>query len=68
MTAMRMRAVMILAAVKVTTTTKVIKAKAEARTSKRLQKSRNSRKGKPQRATVNGKDKGEGQRVPGSVC
>ena len=57
-----------LAAVKVTMTANIIKAKAEARTSRKLQKSRNSGKAKPQRAAVNGKDEGEGQRVPGSVC
>ena len=61
-TAMMMRAVMILAAMKVTMTTKAIKAKAEARTSRRLQKGWDSRKAKLQKAEVNGKDEGEGQR------
>ena len=60
-TAMMMRAVMILAAMKVTMTTKAIKAKAEARTSRRLQKGRNSRRANIPKAEVNGKDEGEGQ-------
>ena len=43
-------------------TAKAIRAKGEARTSRKLQEGRNSRKASLQESEVNGNDKGEGQR------
>ena len=60
-TAMMRRAVMIRAAMVMTRATKAVKARAEARTNRRLQEGKSSRKANQQRAEVDGKDEGEGQ-------
>ena len=60
-TAMMRRAVMTLAAMERTMTTKAARTRAEARTHRRLQKGKSSKKATQQRAEGNGKDKSEGQ-------
>ena len=60
-TAMMRRAVMIRAAMMMTMAAKAVKARAEARTNRRLQEGKSSRKANQQRAESNSKDKTEGQ-------